>query len=436
MKLTIVAAVFVALLLPGGAGAAAPWSEPESSPASAGAGSATVEFASNGAAILSQGRAVSFSSPEGSFGSTTRLPSGFFAFADRSSMAVEPGAKFFAVGLHTYGRDSYSVARLRGGAGHVGALKRVGPASAARYAFASNARGDAALLTQVSQRAKKRSTRRAIYIQVRRAGGELGQPIRVAGGGRPASLAVAINARRQVLIVWARDRQIVARQLSPSRHLTPARLIGRFQPDVVLSAGIADSGRAVIAWAGGFAGESPAPTSGAYFVAVAPPAGKFTTSQLDVVSGTSHGVGLSNVLIRATGDDRLTLAWTGQQGDRAVVKVADIASAGRSAAQVISPLDADSLLVDFVGGAGEAVALYDRAEDTGKVIGAERFALDAAVRAPGAAAFGEPEEIAGFGSPLGADVAVDPTSGRAIATWIDFGGGKRTLMITARPPAA
>jgi hypothetical protein len=350
-------------------------------------------------------------------------------------MALESDGGFFAVGYRSAGGSSY-LARVRGRiGGRMAGLASIGPASAVRYAFDANARGDAALLTQVSQRARSRATRRHVYLQIRRAGGEFGRPIQIAGGGGPASLAVAINSGRRVLVVWARDRRIGARRVSASGRPDQAQTVASIRPEIVLSAGLADSGRAAIAWAGGFGGESPAPASGPYYVSLATPRSAFRTRELDRLRDTGRGPGLSNVAITATSGDRLTLGWTGQLGSRAVVKVADVTAAGRGRAQVVSPPDADSSILRVVHGAGgEDVVLFVRYEDTGKMVGAERSALDATPRVPGASAFGLPEEIAGFANRLGADLAIDPLTGRAVATWLEYDGATPSVKLSTRPP--
>lgn len=421
--------LLLALLAAGPAVAAPPWSAPETL---AGSSVPTIEFGPGGHGFLSQGRSGWFSEPNGAFGTPVAFPSpGFFLFAEPSAMALERGDRFLAVGYRSYRGSSY-LARMRGTlGGPIGRAERVGPAGAVRYAFAANSRGDAALLTQVSQRASNRGTRRRVYLQVRRAGGEFGRPIEIAGPGAPATLAVAINSRRQVLAVWSRDRRIAARRVSASRRRERARAIASIQPEIVLSAGLASSGLAAVAWAGGFAGESPAPTSGPYTVSVAAPGGSFTTSELDRVEDPGRGIGLGDVSIAATAPDRLMLGWTGRVGIRAAAKVAEVTAAGRGPTQVVSNAEADSALVKLVRGArGEDLALVVGYEDSGREIAYEKSALFAVPRVPGAAAFGAPEQITPFGNRLGADVAIEPVSGRVVATWLEFEAG---VKLSTRP---
>ena len=105
---------------------------------------------------------------------------------------------------------------------------------------------------------------------------------------------------------------------------------------------------------------------------------------------------------------------------------------GIGPAQVVSAPDADSALVKLVHGArGEDLALFVGYEDTGKALPLERSALLAAPRAPGAPGFGVPEQIIPFGSRAGADVAIDPVSGRAVATWLEF---EPSVQLSTRPP--
>ena len=424
------------LVLAAPASAAAPWSAPETLPGSASAGTPTIEFGPEGHGLLSLGKFGSISEPGGSFGAPTQLVSGFFLFAERSSMALESGDRFLAVGYYSKaGRSGIAVVRGRLG-GAIGKPRLIASQGAVRYAFAANSRGDAALLVQVSQRARLRSTRRRVYLLTRRAGAAFGPPLRIAGGGGPASLAVAINSRREVLALWGRNGAVAARRVTAAGKPARAEAVPSIEPMGYLGAALAPSGLAVVTGTTALGGESPPPRPGTYTLALAKRGGRFSSSELErtEVRGRSGYIGAVDLL--ATTDDTVLLGWTGQAGDRAAVKVAEVTGEGLGPVQQLSPAGADSHLVSIVPGPGGALmALWAQYEDTGSdFIAAERSSLVAAPRAAGAAVFGAPEEIAAPNLRIGNDLAIDP-SGRAVATWQEQEGGRAVVKTATRPPA-
>ena len=430
-------AIVLVLAVAAPASAASPWSEPETLPGSSGAASASIEFGPGGHGLLSLGKSGSISEPGGSFGAPRPLVSRFFLFAERHSMALERGDRFLAVGYLSAGRGS-GIAELRGTlGGRIGEPRLVPLRGGVHYAFAGNSRGDAALLLQVSQNARDRRTRRHIFLLTRRAGRSFGRPIEIAGGGRPATLAVAINSRRQALAVWARDGRAAARVVSASGRRGRARSVPGVLPGGQIGAALVTSGRAVVTGTTPFGGESPPPRPGTYTLSIAPPDGAFRSQVLETteVKGRSGWIGAVHQLV--TGRDRVLLGWTGQTGVRATAKVAEVTATGLGPVRVLSRPSADSSFGRLLLGPGGLVAAqwFEHADGEGDFPG-DPTSAEMAVRRPGAESFDRPEQIVGPGNRLGLDLAIDPTSGRMTAVWAEFAAGSMSIRLTSRPAVA
>jgi hypothetical protein len=289
------------------------------------------------------------------------------------------------------------------------------------------------VIVQGAQRASRPASRRRVYLLVRRAGRSFGKPMLIAGGGKPAGLAVAISSRREVLAVWGRSGSVAARRVSASGTPSPPVPVPDTEPAGFLNVGLAESGRAVITGSTALAGESPLPRPATMTVSVAEPGGAFSTEVLERTEARGRSGSASPVYVHPAADDRLTLAWTGQAGDRAVVRTAEVTGARPGPAQVISDPSHDSGLAKLVaGGRGEALAYWFQYDDAGDFLSTGSASLLAAPRAPGATVFGPQEEIV-TGNLFGADVAIDPLTGRAVAVWVSVDRAGTKVLTATRP---
>jgi hypothetical protein len=145
---------------------------------------------------------------------------------------------------------------------------------------------------------------------------------------------------------------------------------------------------------------------------------------------TGHYVGERAVKVALTPDGRITAAWTGYENGRFVVRAADVSGFRFVAAQRLSDPAVDAVLADLDAGPGSALAVAWRTGVAGNDPGTGTAGLDAALRAPGAPAFGPPETIEQGTPALGAVLRFDPSTGRAVAAWDDL----TTIRTSARAP--
>ena len=315
--------------------------------------------------------------------------------------------------------------------GRLGKPRRFLPRRAAGLAAASNPAGDVAVLTQVSNRAPVRSTRRALYLTVRRAGGRFTRPQRLARFGPPTMLAVAINERREVVVAWSRSGRVFAQLRRSDGRLGRVHRIAADASVGFLEAALSPTGQAVVAWSSHLPGsEAPPPGDADMRAVVRPAGGPFgAVQELDHVRAAA----IAGLDLAVVGQNRILIAWNGEEGDRRVARAADVHGATTGPPRVLSSpgVDAGQVQLD-AGPRGEAVALW--AEPRGGDPGFDTHALVAAVRAPGADICSPPEEITGPIRLFGDSVAVDPASGRVMAAWTEVAGRDAFAQVATRPP--
>jgi hypothetical protein len=338
------------------------------------------------------------------------------------------GSQRFAIGYTgnpQYGTES-AVARLTPAG--VGRPFRVLPALTLTYSFARTPQGDIALLGRVSRKAKDRSTRGGIYLAVRRPGRGFSKPIKLAGKGGDAFLALAMNRDGRVLAAWDRDGTVVVRERLTGGRLKPARRIAADPQAQDLFVALAANGAAVVAWKSGTPDSSE---PGEVRVALRGAHGGFRPAQtlapLDPFSSSSRLELVTGVLPSG----RIQLAWIGPGvSGAAPVQTAQMDGTTIGATQVVSNLSSVNLAI-ATGSSGEAVLAWGEYLPTGQ------STLRAAVQRPGATAFDAPETVEG--PPRQATlprVAIDPATHRVVLAWESMGDYKArgAVFSTSRDP--
>ena len=329
---------------------------------------------------------------------------------------------------------------------------------AAPVAVSSAYLGDVAIASPVRTR-----TGWAIAVRVQRHYSESPAPPRMVpvGASPVEAVAATMDYRAEVLLVWASGGAVYARELSPAGALGPAQRLGSFavgSPDPELRALLSDDGRAIVAWRSQSA---------------APGGLQNTTIELNI-SGSGLTFGAPRLLERfhdlggfvpPTGSLRLLrlsseavmIAWTGVDGGRYVVRaspvslrrgawapvvISGLGSAGGQAGANRTPTTGgqtgadrasagDAVLADIAAGPdAEAFALWRTAPSLANGApgraGSDSWAIRAArghYAGHGEVSFAAPELVASPGLNGPPAVAVDPTSGRALAAWVTLAGG-------------
>ena len=404
LSLTIVA--LLALAAPAGA---APWSAPRaiSSPP----GQTASALFDPGIAFTASGRSVAaWATEAGETGDRIAAATGTAGVNVRAAERVAAGSHGdFA----TFGSTRVAFAGTTGGDRPAVALVGLSDLAHGRVRTlfrdrralsalaAGNARGDLAVVTFASRRGGVALDPLAPFLFVKRAGRPFGAAIRLgAFDPRLGDFDVAIDARGDVLVAWARGGHVLARVRGHRGRLGPKKHLGRGR-DPQISAAIVGGGRAAVVWQ----------TRTEVVLARAYARNRFTEKQLLDRFPATHGCRIEVVY---AGTEAIA-AWSAPHGGHLVV---------RSGSQTVSDPTTDSCLTDLAAGpSGEAALLWAQ--------GPERSTIAAAVRDPGGAQFSPDGSLATSGRP-DAFLAFDPTSGRVAAVWVDSAKGE--VMSATREP--
>ena len=417
--------------------AATPWSEPVSlgTPALA-VSSPAIAFARDGTALLSANTSsrVSFTgrlvirAPSGAV-TETRLP---------EALAADPVV---------YGRGQFALLHIRRSSRPGGGTRlsvsfgtTAAPVSGRRprvlstYALAQAEQGDPAIAVSAQGEA---AVAWVEFLQRGRVQGlgihRLRLAIRTPGGafGRPRTLATANGGIQGVALAYGRAgdllaaygaersrgrtrrRTVEARLRRSRRGFGPARVLGPHEGLVDLSATMAPTGRAVVAWGtqdGGEGAEKPYRVRAAIR---APGSATFSRTQLLDPGATVDRVP-GRLVLGLAPDGSATVAWSNVVGSSNPVRVATTGPRTRfRPAGQVAPNGAVGDVA--VSGDGTAVLVWDPFTE----FGPEGGQVQAALRPPGAPAFGsaenvsapEPTELSHGGA------AFDPATGRAAVVW-------------------
>jgi hypothetical protein len=241
--------------------------------------------------------------------------------------------------------------------------------------------------------------------------------------------AVAVGAHGDVLVAWQGRRTISARHFGPTGRAGAVHRLGAGVQSA-LQARIDDDGRLEVAWESQRVAEGFAATPATVSYTSAPRGGRFAPAGVvggSSLTGTGRYVMRPGVRLVGTGPNASALAWTDYDGTRFRVRVADVTAGKVGAPQAVSSTDNDAVLGDLASSpAGGQFVLWltgTRGTDPG---GPQRVA--AAVRPPGATAFGAPEFVsepvgspgtaaAATSAPFAPSAAVDSRIGRRFAAW-------------------
>jgi hypothetical protein len=244
--------------------------------------------------------------------------------------------------------------------------------------------------------------------------------------GAVQALTVSLDFRTDAIVAWRQKGALFAHDLPGSGRPQPTQRLAAVGPSPRVAALISDDNRAIVAWADDRAGST------SVYVDASASGVRFGAPRLLERFADPGGLpypSTSPRLVRLSSES-VMLAWTGAQHGHWVVRTAAIDLNGLGAIATVSDPHVDSLLSDLQPGPdGEALALWGEPQRT------PAGALDAGDQAllaargndalPDRTIFAAPEQIAPPGANVGATLAFDPSSDRAIAVWRGDGGAVR-----------
>jgi hypothetical protein len=241
--------------------------------------------------------------------------------------------------------------------------------------------------------------------------------------------AVAVGAHGDVLVAWQGRRTISARHFSPTGRAGTVHHLGAGVQSA-LQARIDDDGRLEVAWESQRVAEGFAATPATVSYTSAPHGGRFARARVvggSSLTGTGRYVMRPGVRLVGTGPNASVLAWTDYDGTRFRVQVAGVTAGTVSAPQTVSAADGDAVLGDLASSpAGGQLVVWLTGTHGNDPSGPQRVA--AAMRPPGAAAFGAPQLVSepvgppgpaanATSVPFAPSAAVDSRVGRGWAAW-------------------
>jgi hypothetical protein len=357
-----------------------------------------------------------------------------FALGDRFALYGLAGI----VGLGTHFSSRHSRAGIVfGNAGDkLTDLRFLGPTdrSGTAEAVAANTRGDVA--ASYGACANDACQHQSLYLVVRRAGRTPLPSIRVDNVAVGEISTVAINARGDMLIAWQANGGVFARIRTAGGTLSRTERLGNPGEPVRAISAVLTAGRAAaVAWEAQDVDEGTPGSPGtvdAAFKAGGASHHFHAAQRLATVPAlaTGHYVGERAVKVVLAPDGRITAAWTAHANGRFLVRAADLSGFRFVAPQTLSDPATDSTFSDLAAGPSGEVAVAWQTGVAGTDPGIGTAGLDAALRAPGAPAFGPAEAIEQGTPALTAILRFDPSTGRPVAAWNDL----QTIEASARAP--
>jgi hypothetical protein len=367
-------------------------------------------------------------------GPMTPMTATNFALADR--FALYGLGRIVGLGTH-FSRIRSRAGIVFGNAGDeltnvrfLGPTERAGTAEA----IAANTRGD--VVAGYGACANSACRHQSLYLVIRRAGSSPRPSIRVDNVAVRQISAVAINARGDALIAWQANGGVFARIRTAGGTLYRTERLGNpGEPVRAISAVLTPDRAAAVAWEAQTVDEGTpgsAATVDADFKAAGASRHFHSAQRLATVPAlaTGHYVGERAVKVVLSQDERITAAWTATADGRFVVRAADLSGFRFVAAQTLSDPAVDAVLSDLDAGPRSAVAIAWRTGVAGVDQGTGTPGLDAALRAPGAPAFGPAETIEQGAAAFNAVARFDPSTGRVVAAWNDL----QAIKTSARAP--
>lgn len=256
-----------------------------------------------------------------------------------------------------------------------------------------------------------------VRVRIRPAGGSFGRAIRL-DRDRVRNVVAAVGVRGEVLVAYevrghvkVRIRRRGHRRFDTAQTL---RTDAAYNAD--LQAAVTANGRAIVAWSAKFLSEGG--TQGPKFTEVAVrPAGSTRFYSAQRLERDPEGrIDLGNLRLVNVPSGPPLVAWTGREGGRAVVRVSESLPNGAFSPPVtVSPLGEDSHLTSVARGTdGQVAVAWSRDFDTPSQV-------YAAVRGPGAVAFGPAEQVSTGEDARRGQLTFGP-DGRLTAVWQDISG--------------
>jgi hypothetical protein len=276
-------------------------------------------------------------------------------------------------------------------------------------------RGNIALATDIDIGPVRRPQQSAVYLAQRRQGRPFRRPVRVSPVGHLLGFDVATSARGDVVVAWRRGDFVEVRVVTANGRRGAIQRLGRAPNPTGIRVAIGRGRRAIVVWESQRTAPGPEPrrviAPTVVRVASAQAGGRFrpatTVERFVDPSAWLGSCGSFRAVDAAVDDDGNAIAvWTGRSDGRFVLRVAT-----PQGVQVVSRGPGDACVGGVaVGSRGAATIVWSQGN---RFSGAE---AEAAVRAPGEAAFGEPE-VVGAGPVFPPSVAIDPRDGRPFAAW-------------------
>jgi hypothetical protein len=250
-------------------------------------------------------------------------------------------------------------------------------------------------------------------------------PISVASAGSlPLSaLSVAMDFRTDALLAWAQGGELYARDLPGSGVRHPLQRVGPAGAHAHVAVLLSDDNRGTLLWT-----EQHGNRTSVYMdysaTGVRFRAPKLLERFVDP-DGLAPPVGAVQ-LIRLSSESVMA-AWSGSLAGHWVLRTAAIDQRGLRQISTISNPAGDALLSALSPGPrGEAIVLWTEPRSSaGGAPDLNHQSLMAARgidASPGRTIFGAPEQIAGPGPVANANIALDPDSDRAVTVWQGLGG--------------
>jgi hypothetical protein len=257
------------------------------------------------------------------------------------------------------------------------------------------------------------------------------------GNARPWAVAVAIDFRSDVLLVWASRGAIYAREVTQAGRAEPVRRLSAVAGVPELRALYSDDGRAIVAWREQRAVASAAQST-SIAVSISDPALRFAAPRTVERFVDLRGLvpPLGSLRLARLSSEAVMMAWTGVHAGRYVVRASPVSlrrgvwapvvisgqpSSTLSTASGSRPVQA--LLADLVPGPdAEAIALWTAAPRARNgALDPNRRTIAAAwghYGGHGEARFAAPEAVSAPGPNGTPAAAFDPQNDMALAAWV------------------
>jgi hypothetical protein len=307
--------------------------------------------------------------------------------------------------------------------------------------------GDAVVVSAV--RTKRAGWALAVRLQRHYSDSPLLLRLLPVGAGAPSAVAATVDYRGDILVVWAHDRGIYAREIARASVLEAVHRLASAPPDPELQALISDDGHAIVAWR---SQSSPSGDGAQTTIELSIPGPGLAARTPQLIERFRDPPGFpppsGSLRLTRLSSEAVMMAWTGIDGGRYVVRASPVSlrrgawapvtistpgtSSGAGATPAIgagsSPVAAaaqgeDAVLADFVAGPrAEALALWTtapRLPSGGSNLRKRAiFAAKGHYAGHGEAAFEAPETVAPPGPNGAPGAAIDPQTGNALAAWI------------------